>query len=161
MSYVKNTWSDGDVITAIKINNIEDGIAANDANISQLQTDLSDLAGGNLILTTATETVEGEEIMYLAHTDGSIATWREIHDALLEHKTVMCLTISGTSPLQPKLMLGSGGSDVPDPTLSHYMVDWRAICSVEYDASSASGRTFNVEGYFFAATPDDRLEAAE
>jgi len=34
MSYIKNTWSDGDVITAVKINNIEDGIAANDANIS-------------------------------------------------------------------------------------------------------------------------------
>ena len=38
--------------------------------------------GGNLILTTATETVEGEEITYLTHTDGSIVTWQEIYDAL-------------------------------------------------------------------------------
>jgi len=34
MSYVKNTWSDGDVITATKINNIENGIAANDTKAS-------------------------------------------------------------------------------------------------------------------------------
>ena len=45
MSYVKNTWSDGDVITATKINNIENGIAANDTKASQLQTDLDALEG--------------------------------------------------------------------------------------------------------------------
>ena len=36
MSYSKTTWANGDVITAAKLNNIEDGIAANDTAISGL-----------------------------------------------------------------------------------------------------------------------------
>ena len=36
MAYSKNTWATGDVIDAAKLNNIEDGIAANDTAIAGL-----------------------------------------------------------------------------------------------------------------------------
>lgn len=41
MSYTKTTWSNGDVITAAKLNNLEDGTEANDLEISDLKSDLS------------------------------------------------------------------------------------------------------------------------
>ena len=36
MAYSKTTWATGDVITAAKLNNIEDGVAANDTAIAGL-----------------------------------------------------------------------------------------------------------------------------
>lgn len=44
MSYTKTTWSNGDVITAVKLNNLEDGTEANDLEISDLRSDLGDLS---------------------------------------------------------------------------------------------------------------------
>ena len=43
MSYTKTTWSNGDVISAAKLNNAEGGIEANDLAISDLKSDLGDL----------------------------------------------------------------------------------------------------------------------
>ena len=40
MSYTKTTWETGDVITAEKLNNIENGIEANETAISQVGTSL-------------------------------------------------------------------------------------------------------------------------
>lgn len=37
MSYTKTTWSNGDVISAAKLNNAEGGIEANDLAISDLK----------------------------------------------------------------------------------------------------------------------------
>lgn len=48
MSYTKTTWSDGDIITANKMNNIEIGVESLNTDVGQLQTDLDSL----------TETVE-------------------------------------------------------------------------------------------------------
>lgn len=50
MSYTKTTWSNGDVISAAKLNNAEGGIEANDLAISDLKSDLGDL---NDLQTTA------------------------------------------------------------------------------------------------------------
>ena len=44
MSYTKTTWSNGDVISADKLNNLEDGTEANDLEISNLKSDLGDLS---------------------------------------------------------------------------------------------------------------------
>jgi hypothetical protein len=55
MSYDKNTWAKGDVITANKLNNMEDGIAN---------------AGGGGVLVV---TVDAD--------DALDKTWQEIHDA--------------------------------------------------------------------------------
>lgn len=48
MSYVKNVWSDGDVITANKMNNIENGIAT-------LQTDMGNITAEPMISITWAE----------------------------------------------------------------------------------------------------------
>ena len=44
MAYNKTTWANGDVITAQKLNNAENGIAANDEEITGLKDDLGDLS---------------------------------------------------------------------------------------------------------------------
>lgn len=44
MSYTKTTWSNGDVISAAKLNNAEGGIEANDLAISDLKSDLAQSA---------------------------------------------------------------------------------------------------------------------
>lgn len=41
MAYNKTTWANGDVITAQKLNNAENGIAANAEEITGLKRDLS------------------------------------------------------------------------------------------------------------------------
>lgn len=38
MAYSKTTWANGDVIDAAKLNNLEDGVAANDAAIGGMST---------------------------------------------------------------------------------------------------------------------------
>ena len=40
--YTKNTWQTGDIITDTKLNNIEDGIAANDTAITELNTTVAE-----------------------------------------------------------------------------------------------------------------------
>ena len=45
MSYTKTTWSDGDIITANKMNNIETGVESLNTDVGQLQTDLDNLTG--------------------------------------------------------------------------------------------------------------------
>ena len=62
MSYTKNTWTNGDTITAEKLNNMENGIAN---------------AGGTLIVGVTVTTDENENER--ATMD---KTWQEIHDAL-------------------------------------------------------------------------------
>lgn len=53
MSYIKQTWANGDVISAAKLNHMEDGIAG---------------AGG---------------VLYVGTTDGHIdKTWQEVYNAL-------------------------------------------------------------------------------
>lgn len=38
MAYTKKTWTTGEVLTATGMNNIEDGVAANDTAITELNT---------------------------------------------------------------------------------------------------------------------------
>ena len=71
MSYDKNTWQTGDVITANKLNHIEDGI---------------ENAGGGGVLVTGT-TIEGGKPT-LAN------TWQEVHDAPM---TVLPFAVSENS----------------------------------------------------------------
>ena len=42
MAYAKKTWSTGEILTAAGINNIENGIAANDSAITNLNTTVAD-----------------------------------------------------------------------------------------------------------------------
>ena len=42
MAYAKKTWSTGEILTAVGINNIENGIAANDSAITNLNTTVAD-----------------------------------------------------------------------------------------------------------------------
>ncbi|MBR2554292.1 MAG: hypothetical protein IKE94_05455 [Aeriscardovia sp.] len=44
MAYNKTTWANGDVITAQKLNNAENGIAANAEEITGLKSDLAQSA---------------------------------------------------------------------------------------------------------------------
>ena len=43
MSYQKNSWSDGDIITAGKLNNIENGVESIETNVIQAASDISTL----------------------------------------------------------------------------------------------------------------------
>ena len=61
MSYVKTTWADGDVITAQKLNNMEQGIV-----------DASSVSG--VLVGTVTE-----GSTYQMETD---LTWKQVYDAL-------------------------------------------------------------------------------
>lgn len=44
MSYTKTVWSNGDLITALKLNNIEDGVEANNIWLDNLQDQIDDLS---------------------------------------------------------------------------------------------------------------------
>lgn len=79
MSYVKNTWTNGDTITAEKLNNMENGIAS---------------AGGTLIV-GVTFTVEDE--LEAATMD---KTWQEIHDALAAGFRVVAIDSDDSAVVQ-------------------------------------------------------------
>lgn len=53
MAYTKTTWNDGDVITAVKLNNEEAGIEANDQAITALQTAVAGKAGTDTVAASA------------------------------------------------------------------------------------------------------------
>lgn len=72
MSYTKNTWTNGDTITAEKLNNMENGIAN---------------AGGTLIVGV---TVTVEDFLETAIMD---KTWQEIHDALAAGLRVITMQV--------------------------------------------------------------------
>ena len=42
MAYTKKTWTTGEILTATGMNNIEDGIAANDTAITELNTTVAE-----------------------------------------------------------------------------------------------------------------------
>ena len=63
MSYTKTTWADGDIITAEKLNNIENGIYNNDGLVVNVIENNGDY-----------------------ETD---TTWQQIHDAMISGKTVI------------------------------------------------------------------------
>ena len=75
-------------------------------------------AGGDyLALYVAEEETDNganETIQYLTHKDGSIATWREIHDAMLQERRTFIVQLEGASPLQPKLMSLSPSSEAQE-----------------------------------------------
>ena len=77
MSYTKTTWKTGDVITAEKLNKIEDQVAANEEAISQ--------GGTNLI--TVTYTYDSETALYTTQ-----ATFGEVLEAFENGVTVMFTT---------------------------------------------------------------------
>ena len=60
MSYEKQTWQTGDVVTSAKLNHMEDGIAG----------------GGGGLVVTVTETSSDDDTVYTMN-----KTWQEIHDA--------------------------------------------------------------------------------
>ena len=62
MSYTKQTWETGDVITADKLNHMEDGIA--------------DAGGGGALTIGCIITTSGNKTYYTLD-----KTWKEIHDA--------------------------------------------------------------------------------
>ena len=72
MGYTKNTWQTGDVVTAAKLNNMENGIA--DAN--------------SIVLIVS---VIEEDDIYLSN------TWQEIHDAIENGKIVYCVRADSDS----------------------------------------------------------------
>jgi len=67
MSYTKNTWNTGDIVTSEKLNHIEDGIANN------------------------------ENVMVINYSDGTLdKTWQEIYDAMVQKKLCVIRYDSGT-----------------------------------------------------------------
>lgn len=122
-------------------------------------------SGSGLVLYVAEEEVDNETIQYLTHKDSSIATWREIHDALIEELPVSCMKIHGTSPLQPKLRGPSGGGEVPADL--YYVERWSVIAAeyATYEESPFFSVTVDTglttKSHFGALTADDRLESAQ
>ena len=56
MSYEKQTWQNGDVITAAKLNHIENGIDAVDNDVSTLNSKVNGMitvSGEKLVVTTS------------------------------------------------------------------------------------------------------------
>lgn len=79
MSYVKQTWQTGDVVTSAKLNHMEDGIAAGGGS-----------GGGGVLVVTATATEEdGNTVQTLNN------TWQEIHDAILSNGAVLRFSADG------------------------------------------------------------------
>lgn len=64
MTYVKNTWTNGDVITAAKLNNIEDGVEAISLPDIDPTTDAGKVltigSDGNLVWATPGQPVDNE-----------------------------------------------------------------------------------------------------
>lgn len=95
MSYTKTTWETGDVITAENLNNIENGIEANETAISQIGTSLM----------TVTYTYNSE-----TRVSTTQATFGEVLEAFENGVTVMFTTSkedSGFMNHQSGIVLGA------------------------------------------------------
>ena len=94
MSYIKTTWETGDVITAEKLNKIEDQVAANEEAISQ----------GGTSLMTVTYTYNSE-----TRVSTTQATFGEVLEAFENGVTVMFTTSeedSGYANHQSGIVIG-------------------------------------------------------
>lgn len=81
MSYTKNAWTCGDVITAEKLNNMEDGI----------EQAVECCGGGSapLIFSYTMEETTAEECPYDGRKFTYSHSWREIYDALASGRAVV------------------------------------------------------------------------
>ena len=93
MAYTKHTWTTGEVITAGRLNNMEDGIA-----------------GGTLVIGGFTRVVPNI-------TGTADKTWQEIHDALVAGKE--CVAISHDGDTVDRMVIYSAWRD--DETGTYYI----------------------------------------
>lgn len=117
MSYTKTTWSDGDIITANKMNNIETGVESLNTDVGQLQTDLDSLTG----------TVEN------LPTGGD---YQELVDDVADLKADL-----STSTIKWERGNLNFSSSAP-PTASSYRKGYRARTPVDFPIYAAKGTTF-------------------
>ncbi|MCD8197801.1 MAG: hypothetical protein LUE24_11670 [Lachnospiraceae bacterium] len=71
MSYTPTTWSKGDIITAAKLNNLEEGLAStaetaenNATNVTQVLTSGTQIATINDVAIYAPSYTDGDEVSY-------------------------------------------------------------------------------------------------
>jgi hypothetical protein len=74
MSYTKHTWADGELVTAAKMNNIENGI--------------EEASSGGGVL-----------VVHVNENDTFDKTWQEVHDAFSAGVTVIAVNQSGLQNL--------------------------------------------------------------
>ena len=117
MAYTKTTWANGDVITADKMNHAENGISANDAAISGIQTDLNDKAEASDV--PASAAMSGSSLQF-KNEDGS---------------NLFSVNLPGASPEQVAEYVTDWLDDNVDPVGSAVVVD--ASLSIEGAAADA------------------------
>lgn len=144
MSYVKNTWVTGDVITAEKMNNIENGIEAISEQMEELPNDNS----GTGLSTEAINKLE-EVGNYLAFTTANGGTkWRELI-AILRNSSSG--GDSGEEPNVPEITLVNisatytGGNVTVGTSVN-------SLTGLTVKATYSDGSTSNVTGYTLSGT---------
>jgi len=127
MSYVKNTWATGDVVTADKLNHIEDGIAS---------------AGGILPIgvTIDTDPITSSTVQTLDH------TWQEIYNAA-QNKVypVVFKLVGGDIKLLPVAATYGNDRDgytvvVTDPLDNDFIISYQCTEADEYPRYIAGGK---------------------
>lgn len=101
MAYTKTVWQDGDVITAQKMNNIENGIEST--------------AGGSVLIVDVAITTPVANVEHLEMNK----TWKEIHDAFIAGTVVIAREIRNTSTSLE--IVAYMGTDVVNDTTYYYV----------------------------------------
>ena len=144
MSYTKTTWATGDVITAEKLNNAEDGIAANDTALAGKQ---ATLVSGTNIKTINNESILGSgNIAISGGSSGTmVVTYDDTEDTI--DKTYQQLLTAYQNNILPVLYMQN---DAYTDGEAYYI----APCLAIYDYAEQIGAdpTYHARFIYYAVT---------
>ena len=132
MSYNKHTWTNGEIITAEKMNNIEEGIAEIEQGESGGGSEVLEV---NLTIDVSTGTITADK------------TWQEIHDACPNVISYVEASKEGVTRIYQNVVAGTTVLQDSEGSTSYHVTFVSPDPTTSYDLMISTLTTDSANGY--------------
>lgn len=141
MAYTPTNWQTGDIITAVKLNNMESGIGANDTAITGLKSDIENISGISDDVKLALLNM-AQKVAYIDDDDGA-EVYQTLYDALYPPATLVSISADYTQ----------SGTVYDTDTLDSLKEDL-VVTALYDDQTTATVTTYTLSGTLTEGTSD-------